>query len=368
MRKMRKTYSASDKAKIALEALKGDVTLNQLTAKYQVHSTQINAWKKRLKEGVAEIFKDQRSKEDYSKEALIEELYKKVGQLQLEIDWLKKNLNYSTETRRGLIEPAHPFFSIDLQCDLLNLSRSSYYYLPLPVDALTLQLLRLIDEEYTQHPFIGTRRMTNYLNRLGYAVNRKRMQRLYQIAGIEAVYPKPKTSQPSPENRVYPYLLRNVGITHNNQVWSTDITYIRLKTGYLYLVAIIDWFSRYVLDWQLSTSLEADFCIETLKRTLMKNSCEIFNSDQGSQFTSTDFTRCLLSHEIKISMDGRGRALDNIFVERLWRSVKYECIYLQDFYAVKDVTRALVNYFDYYNHRRPHQSLDYKTPAEIYFP
>ena len=134
------------------------------------------------------------------------------------------------------------------------------------------------------------------------------------------------------------------------------------------MVAIIDWFSRYVLDWQLSTSLEADFCIETLKRTLMKNSCEIFNSDQGSQFTSTDFTRCLLSHEIKISMDGRGRALDNIFVERLWRSVKYECIYLQDFYAVKDVTRALVNYFDYYNHRRPHQSLDYKTPAEIYFP
>jgi putative transposase len=209
--------------------------------------------------------------------------------------------------------------------------------------------------------------MTNYINRLGYEVNRKRMQRLYQIAGIEAVYPKPKTTQASPENRIYPYLLHNVDITHNNQVWSTDITYIRLKTGYLYLVAIMDWFSRYVLDWQLSTNLEADFCIETLERTLKKNICEIFNSDQGSQFTSTDFTRCLLSHEIKISMDGRGRALDNIFVERLWRSVKYECIYLQDFYVVKEVTRALSNYFDYYNHRRPHQSLNYKTPAEIYF-
>jgi putative transposase len=219
-----------------------------------------------------------------------------------------------------------------------------------------------------RHPFIGTRRMTNYINRLGYAVNRKRMQRLYQLSGIEAVYPKPKTSQSSPENRIYPYLLRNLNIMRNNQVWSTDITYIPLKTGYLYLVAIIDWFSRYVLDWQLSTTLEADFCIETLERTLKKNTCEIFNSDQGSQFTSNHFTRCLLSREIKISMDGRGRALDNIFVERLWRSVKYECIYLQDFYAVKEVTLALKNYFDYYNHRRPHQGLHYKTPAEIYFP
>lgn len=266
-----------------------------------------------------------------------------------------------------MIEPAHPFLSIERQCDLLNLPHSSYYYTPQVVDELTLTLLRLIDEEYTRHPFIGTRRMTNYINRLGYAVNRKRMQRLYQIAGIEAVYPKPKTTQPSPGNRIYPYLLHHVDITHNNQVWSTDITYIRLKTGYLYLVAIIDWFSRYVLDWQLSTNLEADFCIETLERTLKKNTCEIFNSDQGSQFTSIDFTGCLLSHEIKISMDGRGRALDNIFVERLWRSVKYECIYLQDFYAVKEVTRALSNYFDYYNYRRPHQSLNYKTPAEIYF-
>jgi putative transposase len=249
----------------------------------------------------------------------------------------------------------------------LNLPRSSYYYLPVAVDDLTLQILRLIDEEYMRHPFIGTRRMTNYINRLGYAVNRKRMQRLYQLSGIEAVYPKPKTSQSSPENRIYPYLLRNLNIMRNNQVWSTDITYIPLKTGYLYLVAIIDWFSRYVLDWQLSTTLEADFCIETLERTLKKNTCEIFNSDQGSQFTSNHFTRCLLSREIKISMDGRGRALDNIFVERLWRSVKYECIYLQDFYAVKEVTLALKNYFDYYNHRRSHQSLYYKTPAEIYF-
>jgi putative transposase len=208
--------------------------------------------------------------------------------------------------------------------------------------------------------------MTNYINRLGYEMNRKRMQRLYQLSGIEAVYPKPKTSQSSPENRIYPYLLRNLNIMRNNQVWSTDITYIPLKTGYLYLVAIIDWFSRYVLDWQLSTTLEADFCIETLERTLKKKTCEIFNSDQGSQFTSNHFTRCLLSREIKISMDGRGRALDNIFIERLWRSVKYECIYLQDFYAVKEVMLALSNYFDYYNYRRPHQSLCYKTPAEIY--
>lgn len=266
-----------------------------------------------------------------------------------------------------MIEPAHSHLSIQQQCQLLSLSRSSYYYHPTEVDSFTLKLLNLIDEEYTRHPFIGSRKMVEYLQRLNYTVNRKRIQRLYHVLGIEAIYPKKQLSTPDNENRVYPYLLRDIEITHCNHVWSTDITYIRLKTGFIYLMAIIDWFSRYVLDWEISTTLEADFCVETLLRVLAKGRCEIFNTDQGSQFTSKDFINCLLSDEIKISMDGRGRALDNIFVERLWRSVKYECIYLKDFYSVNEVKEALSEYFNYYNYARPHQSLNYKTPAEIYF-
>ena len=182
----------------------------------------------------------------------------------------------------------------------------------------------MIDEEYTRHPFIGSRKMVEHLQQLNYSVNRKRIQRLYHVLGIEAIYPKKQLSTPDNENRVYPYLLRDIEITHCNHVWSTDITYIRLKTGFIYLMAIIDWFSRYVLDWEISITLEADFCVENLSRVLAKARCEIFNTDQGSQFTSNNFVNCLLSHEIKVSMDGRGRALDNIFVERLWRSVKYE--------------------------------------------
>ena len=228
--------------------------------------------------------------------------------------------------------------------------------------------MKLIDEEYTKHPFIGTRRMCEYLKDLGYSVNRKRIQNLYRKMGIEAVYQKPNLSKANKLHVIYPYLLRGKIITHCNQVWSTDITYIRLKKGFVYLVAIIDWFSRYVLDWEISTTLEADFCIESLKNAIKKSKkiCEIFNSDQGVQFTSSDFIDVLKNNEIQISMDGRGRALDNIFVERLWRSVKYECIYLKEFATVTSVRRALHEYFEYYNHRRLHQSLGYKTPGVVY--
>lgn len=256
------------------------------------------------------------------------------------------------------------------QCHLIGLSRSSYYYQSLQeIDEYTLQLMNSIDEEFTCHPFLGTRRMREYLIEQGHSINRKRVQHLYQLMGIEAIYPKPNLSKPNKEHQIYPYLLRGKKITARNQVWSTDITYIRLQQGFVYLVAIIDWFSRYVLDWQISTTLEADFCIETLTRTLerMELNCEIFNTDQGSQFTSNDFINVLKKYKIKISMDGRGRALDNIFVERLWRSVKYECIYLKEFGTVDSVQRALQEYFEYYNHKRHHQSLDYRTPAKVYF-
>lgn len=249
---------------------------------------------------------------------------------------------------------------------MLDLSRSSYYYKPQEVDEVTLLLMNLIDEEYTRHPFYGSRKMTAYLRQAGYDVNRKRVQNLYRKMGIEAVHPKPNLSKKNMDHAIYPYLLRGLTISHCNQVWSADITYIRMKHGFVYLMAIIDWFSRYVLDWELSTSLDADFCIDALERTLIDQKCEIFNSDQGSQFTSKSFTALLLNNDIRISMDGKGRALDNIFVERLWRSAKYECIYLNEFYSVKEVREKLKEYFQFYNHERLHQSLDYKRPADIY--
>ena len=229
-----------------------------------------------------------------------------------------------------------------------------------------LLLMNLIDEEYTKHPFYGTRRMMHYLRNLGHWVNRKRIRRLYRLMGLEAIYPKPNLSKANIAHKKYPYLLRGIEINRCNQVWSTDITYIRLKHGFVYLIAIIDWHSRYVIDWQLSTTLEADFCVEVLKRALKTGKCEIFNTDQGSQFTCDDFTEVLLEHKIQISMDGKGRALDNIFVERLWRSVKYEAVFSGQWETVQDARIGLHAYFKFYNHERLHQSLNYKTPWSVY--
>lgn len=257
--------------------------------------------------------------------------------------------------------------SVRRQCELLGVNRSSLYYQAKPANAYTELLMQLIDEEYTRHPFYGTRRMRAYLKRLGHDVNRKRLRRLYAKMGLEAIYAKPRLSLPNKEHKIFPYLLEGVNIDCVNHVWSTDITYIRLKQGFVYLMAIIDWYSRYVLDFEISTSLEANFCIEALARVLSKGKCDIFNTDQGSQFTSTLFVNMLLSKKIQVSMDGKGRALDNVFVERLWRSVKYECVYLQEFETVAQAKNQLKNYFIFYNNERPHQSLNYKTPREIYF-
>ena len=226
--------------------------------------------------------------------------------------------------------------------------------------------MRLIDEEYTRHPFYGTRRLTAWLRRNGHGVNHKRISRLMHKMGIQAIYPKPNLSNGSKEHKKYPYLLKGLKIDHPNQVWSTDITYIRMKHGFVYLAAVIDWFSRYVLSFQVSTTLDRDFCVKALKDSLAISIPEIFNTDQGSQFTSEEFTGCLKEHNIDISMDGRGRALDNIFVERLWRSVKYENIYLHDYETVKQVIEGLEEYFKFYNMERLHQSLSYCTPYEVY--
>lgn len=246
------------------------------------------------------------------------------------------------------------------------MARSGLYYRPVAVDEETLELMRLLDEQYTHTPFYGIRRMTAWLRTQGKQVNHKRVGRLLRLLGLEAIYPKPNLSAPAPGHRIYPYLLRNVAITRVDQVWSTDITYVRLRGGWVYLVAVIDWFSRYVLSWELSVSMESAFCLSALEWALVGSRPEIFNTDQGPQFTSSDFTGKLEEVGVRISMDGRGRALDNVFVERLWRSVKYEEVYLKDYSDVAEARENLRRYFEFYNRERLHQSLGYRTPEAVY--
>lgn len=265
-----------------------------------------------------------------------------------------------------MIEPLNSLIPVYRQCELIGLPRSSYYYEARKESEYNLLLMSLIDEEYSRTPFYGTRRMTAYLIRQGYEVNRKRIQRLMKLMGIEAIYPKKKLSIPSPEDKKYPYLLKDVAIIEPDQVWSADITYIRMNKGFLYLVAIIDWYSRYVLSWELSNTLDADFCLRALDKALLISQPEIFNSDQGSQFTSCEFTEKLEKVGIQISRDGRGRVFDNIFIERLWRTVKYEEVYIHSYDTVKEARESLDNYFRFYNGERLHQSLGYRTPQEVY--
>lgn len=261
--------------------------------------------------------------------------------------------------------------AISRQCALLQLNRSTVYQQKKrhqgEIDPRDQALLQLIDEEYTRHPFYGTRRMKTYLCVAGYRVNRKRVQRLMRTLGLEGMAPGPNTSKAHPAHKAYPYLLRGLEINRPNQVWSTDITYIRLPRGFVYLVAIIDWYSRKVLSWRLSNSMDASFCVECLEDAITRfGKPEIFNSDQGAQFTSDSFTGVLIKNGITISMDGRGRALDNIFVERLWRSVKYEEVYLKSYDDLPALTLGLKQYFEFYNDERPHQSLNYATPDRVY--
>ena len=260
----------------------------------------------------------------------------------------------------------HAEISVRRQCELLGVNRAGLYYQSRAESEENHLLLRLLDEQYTRTPFYGSRKMTEWLRAKGFEVNRKRVSRLMALMGVEAVYPKPKLSAPGEGHKIYPYLLSGVEVTRVNQVWSTDITYIRMAQGFVYLVAVMDWFSRYVLSWSLSLTMELDFCVEALKRALRRGRPEIFNSDQGSQFSSEKFTGELQARQIAISMDGRGRCMDNIFIERLWRSLKYEEVYLKDYSSVTEARASLESYIRFYNQERLHQSLDYRTPAALY--
>lgn len=264
------------------------------------------------------------------------------------------------------MEPEHPEIPIYRQCELLELSRSSFYYKPVGISEYNLLLMDMIDRKYTEHPFYGILRMTAWLRDEGHQVNHKRIQRLMQLMGLKAIYPKPRLSKGGDVSEKYPYLLRGLVIQRPNQVWGTDITYIKLRQGFIYLVAVMDWFSRYVLSWEVSNSLDTFFCMSALEKALARNTPEIFNSDQGSQFTSEAFTSRLKAAGIRISWDGRGRVWDNIFIERLWRSVKYEEVYLKDYANVPEALRGLDDYFRFYNTQRHHQALGYRTPEQIF--
>jgi putative transposase len=266
-----------------------------------------------------------------------------------------------------LVTRASPELSVRRQCVLLGISRGGIYYKPRGMNVTNAMLMRRIDELYTAHPFLGYRKLAALLRVDGHAVNNKRVLRLMRRMGLQAVYCKPNTSKPHPEHRVYPYLLKRVAVVHPNQVWAADITYIRLARGWCYLVAIIDWYSRYVMAWRLSATMESGFCVDALEEALTHGTPDIHNTDQGTQFTSQAFIDVLTTNGIAISMDGRGSYQDNIFTERLWRSVKYEEVYLKEYVTLEQAQAALTEYFCFYNERRPHQALAYQTPEQVHF-
>ncbi len=280
---------------------------------------------------------------------------------------LKKNLPPSVDDKRGLIEPDHPVLSVRRQCELIGLNRGTYYYEPAKETPLNLTLMRLIDEQYMKTPFYGSPKMTQYLRSQDYWVSPKRTARLMRVMGLQAVVPRRRMTRSNSDHRIYPYLLRNVPITKADQVWSADITYVPMNQGFMYLVAILDWFSRYVVSWQLSNTLDNNFCLTALDGALEHRKPDIFNTDQGVQFTSHNFTERLESVGVQISMDGRGHVFDNIFIERLWRTVKYEDIYLRNYAIAMELEQGLDRYFQFYNNERFHQSLDYRTPTQVYY-
>jgi putative transposase len=274
----------------------------------------------------------------------------------------------SIERRRQMIDPEHPELSVVRQCELVSISRSGFYYQPVGETPLNLELMGLIDRQFLETPWYGSRQMARHLRREGYPVGRKRVRRLMSKMGLEPIYQRPRTTVPRPEHQIYPYLLRELVIDRPNQVWCTDITYIPMQRGFLYLVAVMDWATRKVLSWRVSNTMEADFCIEALEEALERfGRPEIFNTDQGSQFTSPQFTGVLCEAGVRISMDGRGRWMDNVFIERLWRSLKYECIYLLAFETGSALRAGLRDWIGYYNARRPHSTLAGRTPDEAYW-
>ncbi|WP_407920728.1 IS3 family transposase [Frigidibacter oleivorans] len=364
----RKNYGAEFKAKVALEAIRGDLTVAELVAKHGVHQTLISTWKRQALEGMSGIFSGKAEAKSAEKEGEIEKLHAKIGQLVVERGFFSESLRpVSVSRRREMIEPRHPVLSITRQCALIGISRSAWYGPAKAESPLNLALMKLIDAQFMETPFYGSRQMARHLRNQGYCVGRKRVRRLMARMGLRAVYQRPRTTVPHPEHRKYPYLLRDLVIERPDHVWCADITYIPMRRGFLYLVAIMDWATRRVLSWRLSNTMDTEFCIEALEEAFRRHGRpEIFNTDQGSQFTSPRFTQLLLDAAVKVSMDGRGRWMDNVMIERLWRSLKYECVYLQAFETGSEARAGIGRWIDFYNTERPHSALGGRTPVEAH--
>ena len=365
-RRPRRNHTPAFKAKVALAALKGDRTIVQL-AEFRRHPNQITAWKSQLEGSASEVFGPGGGAPDIP--AIdVKSLHAKIGELTLENDFLEGALTKAgIAERKAMIDREHDL-SITRQAEVLPISRGSVYYLPRPVPDADLTIMRRLDQLHLEYPFAGSRMLRGLLAAEGCKIGRRHVKTLMKRMGIEALYRRPRTTKPDPGHKIYPYLLRNLEITRPNQVWAMDITYIPMARGFVYLAVVLDWATRRVLSWRLSVTMEAAFCVETLEDAMARHGKpEIFNTDQGSQFTGAAFTGVLASNGIAISMDGKGAWRDNVFVERLWRSVKYEEVYLRAYETVSEARASIGRYLDFYNGRRPHQSLDDATPDQAYF-
>ncbi|MDT7531874.1 IS3 family transposase [Sphingobium sp. SA2] len=365
----RRNHSPAFKAKVALAAVKGEKTLAELAQQFDVHPNQITTWRSQLLEGAAGVFDSDNASATAEPAIDVKTLHAKIGELTLANDFLGRRAREgrSVAERKAMIDRSHSL-PLARQARELGISRGSVYYLPRPVSEADLAIMRRIDELHLEFPFAGSRMLRDLLRQEGMKIGRQHVATLMKKMAIEAIYRRPNTSKPTPGHKVYPYLLRKLAIVRPNQVWATDISYIPMAKGFVYLVAIVDWFSRKVLAWRVSITMEADFCVEALEEALARfGKPEILNTDQGSQFTSMAFTSVLLREEIAISMDGRGAWRDNVMVERLWRSVKYEEVYLHAYGGVSEARSSIGRYLSFYNSRRPHSSLAAKTPDQTYF-
>ncbi|TNC46268.1 IS3 family transposase [Rubellimicrobium rubrum] len=366
-RRPRRNHSPAFKAKVALAAIKGERTLAELAQQFDVHPNQITQWRSQLLEGASGVFGTAAAPEP-APAVDVKTLHAKIGELTLENGFFVRRARQggSVAERKAMIDRDHEL-SVSRQAKALGISRGSIYYLLRPVSDADLKLMRRIDELHLEYPFAGSRMLKGLLQAEGHQVGRLHVSTLMKRMGLEALYRRPNTSKPAPGHKIYPYLLRNLAVVRPNQVWAMDITTIPMARGFVYLAAVVDWFSRKVLAWKLSITLSADFCIEALEEALARHGRpDIFNTDQGSQFTSAEFIKVLKAAEIAISMDGKGAWRDNVFVERLWRTVKYEEVYLRAYASVSEARASIGRYFGFYNGRRPHSSFGGQTPDQVY--
>ncbi|MGH8379219.1 MAG: IS3 family transposase [Gammaproteobacteria bacterium] len=366
-RRARRNHTPAFKAKVAFAAIKGDRTLAQLAEQFDVHPNQITSWKAQLESGAADVFGT--GGHAVAQPAIdVKSLHAKIGQLTLENGFFRGRAHQGGVVERKAMIDRGRDLPIAKQAAVLRISRGSVYYLPRPAPETDLAIMRRLDRLHLEFPFAGSRMLRGLLVAEGCKIGRRHVKTLMRRMGIEALYRRPRTTRPAPGHKVYPYLLRGLAITRPNQVWAMDLTYIPMARGFVYLAVVLDWFSRRVLAWRLSITMEAAFCVETLEDALARyGKPEIFNTDQGSQFTGAAFTGTLARNGIAISMDGKGAWRDNVFVERLWRSVKYEEVYLRAYDCVSEARASIGRYLDFYNGRRPHSSLDGTTPDQAYF-